>query len=542
MSTAVLTHLLQSTLFAVLIALFVQGFRSSAARVRYGLWFIASCKFLLPMSWLTMFRPSLAWQPEHPMVASTIAYAAHHVASIPIDVSPWSKAPWLLPENDTNRVWLIASIWFVGACVIALRWTATWLRVRAIAHAASPLAIRFPIPVRSSTAVREPGVFGIFKPVLLLPQGMHTQLTTTQLEAILAHEHAHVRRRDNLTAAVQMIVQMLFWFHPLVWWIGRNLLWERERACDEAVLTAGHDRGTYAETIIEICQQLTSPRAMCVAGMSGGGLAKRIEAIANARPGASGPARTCALAFGIVMIGALSALAGAPSTAAALADDKADAPLHLSQVMLRPSAGTRPEPWIGMIDGKLTLFNVPLRTLVRIGYLTGNQPIVDGPRWLDLRYDVQVSGDYPSFDPKEDHQLVSRIVRKILDEKLAVVVKRESRPLGIFVMRVAPEGLNPLALRPRAGNEDPKQRGVLTMPAIAFWLGQQMDHTVVDRTGLTESYAFTPWSTGVHWNKLTPETTAVAARKLGLQLEFVTEPVDVFAIVSVRQPVANWRS
>jgi uncharacterized protein (TIGR03435 family) len=100
-------------------------------------------------------------------------------------------------------------------------------------------------------------------------------------------------------------------------------------------------------------------------------------------------------------------------------------------------------------------------------------------------------GTYPAFDPKEDHQLVSRIVRQILDEKLAVVVKRESRPLGIFVIRVAPEGLNPLALRPRAGNEGPTQRGVWTMPAIAFWLGQQMEHTLVDRTGLTERYAFT---------------------------------------------------
>jgi len=72
----------------------------------------------------------------------------------------------------------------------------------------------------------EPGVVGILRPVLLLPEGILDQLDQTQLDALLAHEFCHVRRRDNLTAAIHMVVQAIFWFHPLTWWIGVRLLTE----------------------------------------------------------------------------------------------------------------------------------------------------------------------------------------------------------------------------------------------------------------------------------------------------------------------------
>jgi len=61
---------------------------------------------------------------------------------------------------------------------------------------------------------------------------MHS-LTPAQLRAVLAHEACHIRRHDNLTAAIHHCVQILFWFYPPVWWIGANLLREREAACDE---------------------------------------------------------------------------------------------------------------------------------------------------------------------------------------------------------------------------------------------------------------------------------------------------------------------
>ena len=96
-----------------------------------------------------------------------------------------------------------------------------------------------PLAVFLSIGPVEPGVFGVFRPVLLWPAGISKHLQDNHVEAILAHEVAHVRRRDNLTAAIHMVVEAIFWFHPMVWWLGARLAEERERACDEEVLQLG---------------------------------------------------------------------------------------------------------------------------------------------------------------------------------------------------------------------------------------------------------------------------------------------------------------
>ena len=88
------------------------------------------------------------------------------------------------------------------------------------------------VPVLSSSSLLEPGIFGILRPVLLVPEGIQDHLTSAQLNAIVAHEMCHVRRRDNLTFAIHMAVETLFWFHPVVWWIGARLVEVRELACD----------------------------------------------------------------------------------------------------------------------------------------------------------------------------------------------------------------------------------------------------------------------------------------------------------------------
>jgi beta-lactamase regulating signal transducer with metallopeptidase domain len=104
--------------------------------------------------------------------------------------------------------------------------------------------------VLSSASFFEPGVFGVFRPVLLLPDGIATELDAEELQAILAHELCHVRRRDNLATMMHMVVEAMFWFHPLVWWLGARLMEERERACDEEVLRSGSEPEAYAEGIL----------------------------------------------------------------------------------------------------------------------------------------------------------------------------------------------------------------------------------------------------------------------------------------------------
>src|SRR4029077_996510 len=78
----------------------------------------------------------------------------------------------------------------------------------------------------STDSPTEPGVFGIFRPVLLWPRRIASHLDDAQVDAILAHEVGHVRRHDNLAAAAHRVVESIFWFHPLVWWIGARLIEE----------------------------------------------------------------------------------------------------------------------------------------------------------------------------------------------------------------------------------------------------------------------------------------------------------------------------
>jgi uncharacterized protein (TIGR03435 family) len=125
----------------------------------------------------------------------------------------------------------------------------------------------------------EPGVFGIVKPVLLLPEGIADRLTKPQLNAIIAHEICHVRRRDNLSAAFHMVVEAVFWFHPLVWWIRTRLVEERERACDEAVLQSGNEPQAYAEGILNVCKLYFESPLACSSGVTGSDLKKRIVRI-----------------------------------------------------------------------------------------------------------------------------------------------------------------------------------------------------------------------------------------------------------------------
>jgi beta-lactamase regulating signal transducer with metallopeptidase domain len=118
---------------------------------------------------------------------------------------------------------------------------------------------------------------------LLLPKGISAQLSAEEFQAIISHELCHVRRRDNLTAVAHMAVEAVFWFHPLVWWLGARIMEERERACDEEVLKTGTEPRIYAEGILKICQFYIESPLRCVAGVTGGVLTKRIEAIMSNR-------------------------------------------------------------------------------------------------------------------------------------------------------------------------------------------------------------------------------------------------------------------
>ena len=160
-----------------------------------------------------------------------------------------------------------------------------WLRIRAAIRASSLIDIPGSVEIRASPGLLEPGVVGFFRPILLLPAGIVERLTPLQLQAVLAHEMCHVRRRDNLTSAIHMMVEAVFWFHPFVWFIGARMVEERERACDEAVLSLGGEPRDYAEGILSVCKLYVESPLVCVSGVTGANLKRRIEAIIANRTG-----------------------------------------------------------------------------------------------------------------------------------------------------------------------------------------------------------------------------------------------------------------
>jgi len=283
---AVANHLWQSTAFAAAVALLVVVFRTFGPRVRYVLWLAASAKFLMPFAILSTAGRWFGRRAEMPTVPS-FSFAIEHVNE-PFSRELFSSiAPSQTAVHTVDwasiAIWGLWAIWAVGALCLVIRWLRGIRQVRAAVREALPQAPVGVVPVKSSPAIPEPSVVGVVRPMILLPEGIDTHLTPVQLETVLLHEMAHVRRRDNLTGLIHRAVEVLFWFHPLVWWIGARLSDERERACDEDVLRGGIEPKTYAESILRICELYLKSPLPFASGMTASTLKTRIEAIMTDR-------------------------------------------------------------------------------------------------------------------------------------------------------------------------------------------------------------------------------------------------------------------
>jgi beta-lactamase regulating signal transducer with metallopeptidase domain/protein involved in polysaccharide export with SLBB domain len=271
-------HLWQSTLFAAAAGLLTLALRNHRAPVRYWLWFTASVKFLVPFALLVSLGSHVEWR-KTPAPAPIPIVTAPLPSVIEQISQPFPPLPANTPRTPINLPAVLLCLWSCGFSIVVFGWARQWLRLRTALRSASPVPLNLPIRAMSSPSRLEPGVFGVFRPVLLLPEGIADRLAPAQWDAILAHELCHVRRRDNLTASIHMAVEAIFWFHPLVWWIGKRLIAERERACDEAVLLAVHHPQDYAEGILNVCKLCAESPLACVSGITGSNLKKRIRAI-----------------------------------------------------------------------------------------------------------------------------------------------------------------------------------------------------------------------------------------------------------------------
>jgi TonB family protein len=286
---AAANHIWQSTIVALAAAVLTLAFRRNSATVRYWIWFAAATKFLVPFAALTAVANVL------PLPAPPVAAGAFDAATI---LFRSSAIPAVRGAIST----FVMSVWVLGAVAVLARCAWQWHRLAVYARQSPPIVdgvvhdtlrriereqgIHARTAIVASSRSIEPGVLGIRHPVLMWPQHLTAGLSDAHIDAILTHEVCHIARRDNLLASVQMLVTAVFWFHPLVWWIGARLVDERERACDERVLALGGSPPTYAKSILETCRLCLASPIVNVAGVTGGNLKTRIARIMKNAPAA----------------------------------------------------------------------------------------------------------------------------------------------------------------------------------------------------------------------------------------------------------------
>ena len=527
---AAANHLWQSTLVAIAAGLLTLAVRKHHARARYWLWMAASLKFLVPFSLLVALGRYLAWsRPAAPAAQSgldfveeiTQPFASPTLPEIPHAVSSVSSSIW------THLLPILLVLWFLGFAAVLVLWTVRWRRISAAMKSSQPLSegrevgalrriehlggIRNPISVLLSRTSLEPGIFGIAHPVLLWPEGISHRLEDAHLEAILTHEVWHVRRRDNLSAALHMLVEAVFWFYPLVWWLGARLVDERERACDEEVLELGGDRQVYAESILKVCEFCLGSPLPCVAGVTGADLKKRMVHIMNdrilhnlglGRKLLLTTAATLAIAIP-VMVGLFTAT---PSRAQSSEASTTQPERSFETVSVKPStvpAGGPTQLMMGPDKGTFTARSVTLQTLIKVAYdHVQDSQLFGGPDWLNTeKFDIDAT--MSPADVAELRKLPMEkksdlgMLKTLLRDRFKLAVHPELRSLPVYDLVVDENGpkfqQSSGPSRMRLGKGELVSEGT-PLTLLTEQLSVRLGRTVVDKTGLKGNYAFS-----LHW-------------------------------------------
>jgi bla regulator protein BlaR1 len=394
--SAIADHLWQSTWFAFAVWLFAQFVRKDSARVRYWVWLAASVKFLVPFAFLSWIGNHFVLQlDDKPTLLPIMQQVAAPLTGGTISIEYF---------GDTTQYAIIA-IWVLGSAALLGRWIAEWLRSYALIRMSASCDIIAPIEVRCSDQLAEPAVVGILNPVVLLPKYALRTLTPAQIDAVIAHETWHVRRHDNLAASLHALVQVLFWFHPLVWGIGAKLIHEREHACDEGAIQDGYDPLVYAETLLRICRHSVTFRHLCVASISGGDLAARVRAIvSHRRPSSVAVLRRMVLP--IALLGCIGLAMGSGMRVFAPSDLTVAAGARSIQLS---RAG---EPTVTVVhDDYIYARNVSLRELISQAYSVHGRGIRSDDRSLDYpRYNVELRA--PRNGSGDQRQLVADLLKQ----------------------------------------------------------------------------------------------------------------------------------
>jgi bla regulator protein BlaR1 len=614
-AVAVINHLVQSTAVVVIACLLTLLLRSKAARVRYAIWMVASIKFLVPFALLGSIGAHwAAANPSSPARASFFVFveeisqpvrAAQPIAALPSRVAG-ATAP---SSHSVPLVPIIAALWLAGFLAMLVIWIARWRRAALIAASSQPVTsgrefdalrrieksagITSPIRLAFSPGETEPGVFGIFRPILLWPRGLSERLSDAQIQAIVSHEVEHVCRRDNVSASLHALTHSIFWFHPLLRWMSAKLNEERERACDESVLERDARPETYAESILKVCEFCLEPPNPCIAGVSGADLKERILHIMTRQPGIAlnlwqktALAATVALMLAApIGIGVVHGQAAAPPTSAP-SSKAVDLPKY-EVASIKPYKADDFRVRIMLTPDGISFHGVPARMMLQQAFGVEDDRILGEPAWIKSnRYDVEAKvapEDAPRLKDLKVEQRNAMMLQLLVD-RFNLKYHHEQRELPMYAMVVAKGGLKMKPTQadppgttapdndgppPSAGSRPPMGKHMLMMnpghlestgastDMLSHIFSRQLQRTVVDKTGLSGEYDFTldytpdnmpmpphggpdggPKPEGPA-DQGGPSLFTAVEEQLGLKLEATKGIVDVIVIDHIDPPTEN---
>ena len=508
-------------------------------------------------------------------ISGTTAASETRPASVAVAhihrAAPLAKDPALdpIPIVKTRSVpgeitpWL-ARLWLAGAMILWLRLLLTWMAAgrmtfRQVQPAPSEwqlslnrLRARIQVTRRVrllvSSLIQGPVVIGWLRPVILVPVSALAGVPCEHMEALLAHELAHIRRHDYLINILQSVAEATLFYHPAVWWISRHIRMERENCCDDVAVSVTGDPLVYVLALTDLESRRFARIAPALAA-SGGSLKDRIARLLGANSPAPVPGTLVA-----VLILLLTAWVVFSQTLPTAKFEAATIKQHLADGRQGVDFMTQP--------GRLHVVNNPVDNLIGNAY--NNHKLIGAPEWVESdRYDLEATA---SGSPNREQMM--QMLQVLLADRFRLKIHPEQREETVYHLVVARGGLrmekktNENCVRADrthpgeapsnpCGNNIIRRKGnhlewIVTNNDMQHMVGALgvNGHPVIDKTGVTGTFdlhvefAATQPDSDASIDPSVPSIFA-ALDQLGLKLEPAKGMVDVLVIDHIERPTPN---
>jgi uncharacterized protein (TIGR03435 family) len=529
--------------------------RPESARIRY----ILSCAALgamvvAPVITLVTYVPT---RPAPAGASIAGAFTAEAAADTQRGSIPFESLPTTAPATPAidAMTWLVV-IWLIGFLALSIRLIGGCIvaaRMRSLGVSAPPAAwqdaldslivrtrLSYPVRLLVSGFVQTPVVVGWLKPAILLPAAAITRISPAHIEALLAHELAHIRRHDYLVCVLQRVAETLLFYHPALWWLSRQIDAEREACCDDIAVELTGDTLTYVSALASLESRRPEHLAPLLAA-NGGSLKHRISRLVSQPPAAAWSlSGTGLLAAGILMGVAVCGLMA----------QSIDARPAFEVASLKANKSGTGVDRINRFDGSWIIENVSLKRLIGMAYAVpeGTDYLFKGPDWWDTE-NFDISAKFPAGTSDSDALLM---LQRLLDERFKLKLHHESREFSVYALVVDKRGSKvhpsatpgPYRFSARGGHAV----GIsVTMAQFANRLAKEVGRPVVDFTSLPGQFDVTlDWQPeGVQPGNPDaapdrPSIFSALPEQLGLKLEPRRVSLDVLIVdAGVRIPVVN---